>query len=123
MSKKHEKLFIGDVIREEREQCGYTREQLAARAEITPRYLAAIELNEKQPSLDVVKRLLRALGTPAARIFDQEDLLDNDESARLLRLMQSCNTQERKLITAIIDTIIDNRAEKNHVTQDEPSAP
>ena len=34
----------GMQIRAERERLGYTREQVAERAHITPRYLAAIEL-------------------------------------------------------------------------------
>lgn len=111
MSKKREKFFIGDIIRKDREARGYTREQLAARADITSRYLAAIELNEKQPSLEIAKRLIRALGMPATKIFEQDVDIEDDESVRLLRLMRSCSSQEQKLITALIDTIIDNRAE------------
>lgn len=34
-------------MRAERERLGYSREQIAERAHISPRYLAAIELGEK----------------------------------------------------------------------------
>lgn len=123
MSEKHEKLYIGNVIREERERHGYTREQLAARADITSRYLAAIELNEKQPSLDVTKRLIHALGMPAARIFDQSIAVEDDEEEHLLRLIRSCSERERKLITALIDAIIDSRTmDKVDSSDDESSS-
>lgn len=37
----------GMQLRAERERLGYTRDQAAERADITSRYLAAIELGEK----------------------------------------------------------------------------
>ena len=45
----------GIQIRAERERLGYTREQVAERADITSRYLAAIELGEKIPKADVLE--------------------------------------------------------------------
>ena len=49
-------------IRVERERLGYTREQVAERAHITPRYLAAIELGTKIPKADVMVRIIRSMG-------------------------------------------------------------
>ena len=43
-------------LRAERERLGYPREQIAERAHISPRYLAAIELGEKIPKADVMVR-------------------------------------------------------------------
>lgn len=43
-------------MRAERERLGYSREQIAERAHISPRYLAAIELGEKIPKADVMVR-------------------------------------------------------------------
>ena len=52
-------------IRAERERLGYTREQVAERAHITPRYLAAIELGTKIPKADVMVRIIRSMGASA----------------------------------------------------------
>lgn len=49
-------------MRAERERLGYSREQIAERAHISPRYLAAIELGEKIPKADVMVRIIRAMG-------------------------------------------------------------
>ena len=54
---------LDQVIRELREQKGLTQEELAFKARVTPGYVAQLELGiRKNPSLDVVRRLARALG-------------------------------------------------------------
>lgn len=47
-----------------------TQEQLARRAKLSRSYLAAIEAgHRKNPSLDVLKRLAKALGVPVADLL------------------------------------------------------
>lgn len=54
---------LDQVIRELRERKGLTQEELAFKAKVTPGYVAQLELGiRKNPSLDVVRRLARALG-------------------------------------------------------------
>ena len=54
---------LDQVIRELREKKGLTQEELAFKARVTPGYVAQLELGiRKNPSLDVVRRLARALG-------------------------------------------------------------
>jgi transcriptional regulator with XRE-family HTH domain len=54
---------LDQVIRELREQKGLTQEELAFKAKVTPGYVAQLELGiRKNPSLEVVRRLARALG-------------------------------------------------------------
>jgi transcriptional regulator with XRE-family HTH domain len=54
---------LDQVIRELREKKGLTQEELAFKAKVTPGYVAQLELGiRKNPSLDVVRRLARALG-------------------------------------------------------------
>ena len=53
---------LDQVIRELREKKGLTQEELAFKAKVTPGYVAQLELGiRKNPSLDVVRRLARAL--------------------------------------------------------------
>jgi transcriptional regulator with XRE-family HTH domain len=48
-----------------------TQRDLAAKAKVTPGYVAQIEMGmKKNPSLDVLKRLARALGVPVARLLE-----------------------------------------------------
>jgi XRE family transcriptional regulator, regulator of sulfur utilization len=50
------------VLKELREAHGWTQEQIATRAQVRQSYLAMLESGErKNPSLDVLKRLAKAL--------------------------------------------------------------
>jgi len=54
---------LSQVIRDLREKKGLTQEELAFKAKVTLGYVAQLELGlRKNPSLDVVRRLARALG-------------------------------------------------------------
>ena len=86
-------------MRAERERLGYSREQIAERAHISPRYLAAIELGEKIPKADVMVRIIRAMGASADAIFYGPQQEVENESKHLARM----------LIAAIVDTILDVR--------------
>ena len=47
-----------------------TQDQLAKRAKVSRSYLAAIEAgHKKNPSLDVLKRLAKALGVPVTELL------------------------------------------------------
>lgn len=74
MSKKHDQVGsqLGNILRALREERGLTREWVAEYADIGLRNLAAIELGEKNPSIDTLYRLLRVLGASADRIFYPE---------------------------------------------------
>ena len=96
-------------MKQERLQRGYTRDQIAERADIGTRYLIAIENDEKKPKFDVLCRLVRAIGLAPGRLFYPELEEKDDESSRLIRLLQNCNDRDRKLVAAIIDTLVDTR--------------
>ena len=95
----------GMQLRAERERLGYTRDQAAERADITSRYLAAIELGEKIPKADVLVKLIRGMGASANTVIYASQQEADDECERLARLFLQCTPRERKLIAAIIDTI------------------
>jgi XRE family transcriptional regulator of biofilm formation len=62
---------LDQVIRELREKKGLTQEELAFKAKVTPGYVAQLELGiRKNPSLDVVGRLARALGVRLAELLE-----------------------------------------------------
>jgi len=61
---------LSQVIRDLREKKGLTREELAFKAKVTPGYVAQLELGLRtNPSLDVVRRLARALGVPLRELL------------------------------------------------------
>lgn len=61
---------LDQVIRTLREKNGLTQEELAFKAKVTPGYVAQLELGlRKNPSLDVVRRLARALGVRLSELL------------------------------------------------------
>ena len=61
---------LDHAIRTLREKKGLTQEELAFKAKVTPGYVAQLELGlRKNPSLDVVRRLARALGVRLSELL------------------------------------------------------
>lgn len=100
-------------LRAERERLGYPREQIAERARISPRYLAAIELGEKVPKADVLVRIIRAMGASANTVIYSPQQEKDDECEWLTRLFLQCTSKERKLISAIINTVLDEHRKED----------
>ena len=59
------------VITKLREGQGLTQRDLATKARVTAAYVAMIETGvRKNPSLDILKRLAKALGVPVAALLE-----------------------------------------------------
>ena len=59
------------MVRELRERKGWTQEDLAKRAKITRSHLSLLEAGHRRnPSLEVLKRLARALGVPVGELLE-----------------------------------------------------
>ncbi len=60
---------IGKKLREARDRKKLTQEQVAKQADITGSYYARIERGEENPSLEVLKKLSKALNVKSSEIF------------------------------------------------------
>ena len=61
---------LATVLMKLRESKGVTQEDLAKRARVSRGYLAALEAgHKKNPSLEILKRLARALGVPVTELL------------------------------------------------------
>lgn len=62
---------LARIIQVLREAKGMTQRDLAEKARITPGYLAQLELGLREnPSLEVLKRLAKALGVPVTELLE-----------------------------------------------------
>ena len=70
-NKKQQTVYsFGSSLRRAREKREYTREQIAERAGISPRFVSAIENDRRKPSLDVLIRLVHSIGVILSRLVD-----------------------------------------------------
>lgn len=108
MSKKDGQLTerLGAILRELREEKGLTREELAERSETGLRHVAAIELGEKNPSVDTLYRLIRGIGVSSDRVFYPELSSKDPEQEAIIHLVSTCSIKQRKLILAFIKMLL-----------------
>lgn len=65
---------LGQSIRKHRERLELTQEQLAEKSETHRTYLADIERGVRNPSIETVRRLAKALEVPISVIFQTAEL-------------------------------------------------
>ena len=65
--------FFGGIVRRLRKNAKLTHEQLAEKAECHPTYISLVERGKRNPSLDMVLRLSRALKCPAWKLVRETE--------------------------------------------------
>lgn len=111
MGKKNDQLTgrLGGILRILREEKGLTREWVSEHSNTGLRHLAAIELGEKNPSVDTLYRLVRCIGVPSDRIFYPELSIRDNQIEEIMRLLAVCTPKQRKLIGAFIKMLLEQR--------------
>jgi transcriptional regulator with XRE-family HTH domain len=62
---------LSRVIQQLRESKGMTQRDLAAKANVTQGYVAQLEMGvKKNPSLEILKRIAKALGVPVTELLE-----------------------------------------------------
>jgi len=83
---------IGARIREQREYMGLTREQLAEKIEVTPKFCSDIELGVKGMSVPTLCRLSQILGLSTDYILF--GALEKNSTNQIERMLSQCSTTE-----------------------------
>lgn len=69
MSSGNDIRRLGKILREVRREAGLSQEELADRAGIHPTYVSQIERGLKSPTMRMLARLAKALGTTPGKII------------------------------------------------------
>lgn len=100
---------LGEVLKAARKNNNLTREQLAEKINISPRYLMSIENENKKPSYNVLFRLIRELGISADTIFFPEGKCSNTEVDQITRLLSLCDERDLKVMAATLKALLDTK--------------
>ena len=103
---------FGTSLRNAREKRNYKREQIAERAEISPRFLTAIESGRRKPSLDALIRLVNAIGASFDEILATQVNADSEIVDRIMRLVPQCSQRDQELLLAPVDKMPDAKEKK-----------
>jgi transcriptional regulator with XRE-family HTH domain len=64
-------LRFGKAMRRRRRELDLSQEELAERADLHRTYVSSIERGERNPSLENIEKLAKALGISIARLFTE----------------------------------------------------
>jgi transcriptional regulator with XRE-family HTH domain len=64
---------LGQVVREHRLAAGLSQEELADRAGLHRTYISLLERGLRNPSVDALSKIGRAIGAPASRLLAEAE--------------------------------------------------
>ena len=92
---------IGNRIKALREVRGYTREELAEKAEISSKFLYEVEKGRKGLSADTLLKISRTLSCSCDYILTGETFIKNDDE-QLTQLLQRFNEKDREYAVKVL---------------------
>lgn len=109
MSEKHGQITkdLGAILRALREEKGFTREWVSEHSDTGLRHLAAIELGQKNPSVDTLYRIIRCIGVSSDRVFYPELSEKDSDLEKISHLAATCTEQQRRLIISFIQMLLE----------------
>ena len=91
---------FGQAIKEARKAKGISRNQLADRLNITPRYIASIENSRQHPSLQIFYELVTFLDVSVDKFFFPNEETNNSTGRRQLdSLLADMNSRDLTIMT------------------------
>lgn len=100
---------LGTTIKQARLSANLTQDELAEQVGITGRYIMALENEHKQPSFEVLCKIILTLNIPADNVFYPEPQYSENEKEQLLRLLSRCDERDLKIITATVKAMLESR--------------
>ena len=100
---------FGQTIKDARIAAGMTQDALAEQTGVTPRYIMAIENENKHPRMPVLLKIIRTLKISADTIFYPEIQHTDREKEQLLHMIQLCGEKEIKIAAATVKALLDAR--------------
>lgn len=102
-------ISFGPTIKKARLGANLTQDELAERIGVTGRYVMALENEGKQPSFEVLCKLILVLNIPADNIFYPENKHTENEKEQLIRLLSRCDERDLKIITATVKAVLESK--------------
>ena len=98
---KYDFKAFGQAIKEARKAKGISRNQLADRLNIAPRYIASIENSGQHPSLQIFYELVTFLDVSVDQFFFPNEETDKSTQRRQLeRLLDEISDKGLRIVTA-----------------------
>lgn len=97
---------IGDIMRSAREAKGITQAALAERVSVSVRTIVAIEKNKRNPTYEVLYRLVHTLDISADLIFFPDRAPLTTEHDQFVREYLACDEKEKRIAKATLQSLL-----------------
>lgn len=97
-----EELHIGERLKLRRKQLNITTQELADKVNISQSYISRFENNRAVPDIDMLSRLLNALGTDLASFFAPESSTFPEDLAQLIETAKALTSEQRIKLNAFL---------------------
>lgn len=104
--------ILSSVIKSARENADITIEALAAKIDISERYIYRIENEQKKPSFNVLYKLIRALAINPDSIFYPYKPCKDTEIEDLVRMLYNCDKRSMEIIKATVKAVLDSQSKE-----------
>ncbi|SFL47257.1 Helix-turn-helix domain-containing protein [Gracilibacillus orientalis] len=102
-----DKLNIGKQLRSLRKSLNLTTQEVANRVNISQSYISRFENNRSVPDVDMLSKILKALGTDMASFFSYAE--DNqsipEDLAQLIEMSKQLTPEERIKLTEFLNVL------------------
>ena len=89
-----ENTMISQRIRHFRRMAKLSQEELAAKVDASETYIRKLEAGDRLPSLDMILKLSRALGTTPNHLLLSSSVLGQSSSSGIMDLLNDCTPTE-----------------------------
>lgn len=103
---------FGGIIKNARLKKELTRKQLAARLNISHRYLISIENEKQKPSYDVLFKIIRELAIVPDLIFYPDKPCKDTEIDDLIRMLYNCDERSIEIIKATVKAALESQSKE-----------
>ena len=101
-------IFVKN-LKENRRKCGFSQEKLAEKAEISPHYLAMLELTHNFPTAEVLERLANALNIEVYELF----VVSHSPKEELEKLRKDIISEIKQTIGENIEKALADKCERH----------
>ena len=100
---------LGHMIKSARRTVGMTQNDLSCRLDVSVRYIMALENEGRQPSFEVLVKLIHTLALSPEQIFYPADVKTENEKEQLIRLLALCDERDLSVVAATIRALIESK--------------
>jgi len=97
---------MGSVLRSAREAKKFTQAELAEKVDASTRTIIAIEKDKRNPTFEVLLRLVHTLEISADLIFYPDSAPLTTEQDQIVRELLACNDREQRIIIPTLQSLI-----------------